>query len=38
MKFDLITINIVLFCLKNKNIHKYCILVIIFYLIFIDKS
>ena len=31
MKYDLIIINTVLFYLKDKNIHKDCIVVIIFY-------
>jgi len=32
MKFDLITINTVLFYLKDKNTHKYSIVIIMFYL------
>jgi len=38
MKSDLIIIKKNLFYLKYKNIYKYCIIVIIFYLIFINKK
>jgi len=37
MKYDQITINAVLFYLKDKNTHKYYTVVIIFYLMFTDK-
>jgi len=38
MKFDLIIINTILFYLKDKNTHQYYTVIIIFYLMFTDKS
>jgi len=37
MKYYLITINVILFYLKDQNTHKYYIVVIRFNLIFISK-
>jgi len=38
MKFDLIFINAILFYLKDKNVNKYCISVLIFHLMLTNKN